>query len=72
MTEQKRTLKTEVAEAKADLARLKDELKLKMNLGRKEAADLWKSLEPALQHAEKSLDAAVAQQRRVLARAPRR
>lgn len=61
MTEQKRTLKTEVAEAKADLARLKDELKLKMNLGRKEAADLWQSLEPALHKAEKSLDAAVAQ-----------
>lgn len=61
MTEQKRTFKADVADAKADLARLRDELKLKVSLGRKDAADLWAKVEPALQKAEKKLESAATQ-----------
>ncbi len=39
----------------ADLARLRDDVRLQLHLGRKEATDLWQALEPRLRAAEQRL-----------------
>lgn len=44
--------------ARADLARLRDELKVQVQLGKQEARTLWATLDPKLQHAEQKLDEA--------------
>ncbi|MDP2339495.1 MAG: hypothetical protein Q8O67_00945 [Deltaproteobacteria bacterium] len=57
MTQAKPSLIDDVKSAKDDLHQLVDEVKLKVHLGRKDAADAWwAALEPALSKAEHNLD----------------
>lgn len=56
MTDPKPTLSQHLEQAKTELTRLKDELKLQVHLGKQDAKDLWGSLEPALHKAEQRLD----------------
>lgn len=59
MTKSNHSLIDDVKNAKADLHHLADEVKLKVNLGKKDAADVWhETLEPALSRAEHKLDEA--------------
>ena len=55
-TDPKPTLSQHLEQAKPELTRLKDELKLQVHLGKQDAKDLWGSLEPALHKAEQRLD----------------
>jgi hypothetical protein len=48
-------LRDDLATARSDLARLRDDLRLQVHLGRKDAADLWQAVEPRLHAAEKRL-----------------
>jgi hypothetical protein len=45
-----------IEQAKADLTRLKDELKVKLHLAKKDAELAWKELEPRFGQLEKKLD----------------
>ncbi len=59
MSNTNHSLIDDVKRAKADLHQLADEVKLKVHLARKDAADWWTALEPALTRAEHRLDDAV-------------
>jgi hypothetical protein len=52
-------LRHDLTSARDDLARLRDELRVQLNLGKKEALDLWRGVEPALRKAERKLEEAV-------------
>ena len=45
-----------IEQAKKDLTRLKDELRVKLHLARKDAETAWKDLEPRISQLEKKLD----------------
>lgn len=47
-----------IEKAKKDLAQLRDELKLKVHLAKKDAESTWKDLEPRIAQLEKQLDQA--------------
>jgi len=52
--------KASIEQAKQELARLKDEMKVKMHLAKKDAQEAWKDLEPRINQIERKLDEAAA------------